>query len=249
MKATPSSIKTLKPFAKWNDHFVVIPPRRFIVFGEGKDGALRGIAVEGYLNETFDMPMAYSFSDLVKGTFASANTKFDPSRKVGFFDELVGAPDITRFTLGAAELKALRGADARRFTHVRFYKKPSGITTARVFDARKYFASAVADCEVDDYGELQMTTDAASDFHFYTELAVLKKLPIDDYEVSVLDNEMVTFEGLETGLTFHTRDQRLGEQMEDRIADIGAYDEILMLDPGRVAPTKNDWKSPVIQRK
>lgn len=249
MKATLSSIKPLKPFAKWNDHFIVMPPRRFVVFGEGKEGALRGIAVEGYLNETFDMPMACSFSELLTGTFAPAATKFDPSRKVGFFDDLVGAPAITTFMMGAAELKALRGADARRFTHVRFYKKPSGVTTARVFDARKYFASAVADREVDDYGEIRMTTDAASDFHFYTELSVLKALPIDDYEVSVLDNEMVTFEGSETGLTFHTRDQRLGEQMEDRIADLGAYDDILMLDPGRVAPTKNDWKTPAVQRK
>lgn len=249
MKATPSSIKTLKPFAKWNDHFVVIPPRRFVVFGEGKDGALRGIAVEGYLNETFDAPLAYSFPELLTGTFAPTETKFDPARKVGFFDELIGAPAITTFTMGSGELKALRKVDARRFTHVRFFKKPNGVTTARVFDARKYFASAVSDREVDDYGEIQMTTDAASDFHFYTELSVLKQLPHSDYEVTVLDNEMVTFEGVESGLTFHTRDQRLGEQMEERISDLESYDELFFLDPVRVEPTRNDWKAPAAQRR
>ena len=249
MKAARSSIKTLTSFAKWNDHFVVIPPRRFVVFGEGKDGALRGIAVEGYLNEDFDAPMAWSFVDLLKGVDTPAKTKFDPARKVGFFDDLTGAPAITTFTMGSDELKALRKVDARRFTHVRFFKKPDGITTARVFDARKYFASAVSDREVDDYGEIQMTTDAASDFHFYMELAVLKQLPLDDYEVSILDNEMVTFEGVESGLTFHTRDQRLGEQMEERISDLGSYDELFFLDPVRVEPTRNDWKAPAAQRR
>lgn len=249
MKATRSSIKILKPFAKWNDHFVVMPPRRFVVFGEGKEGALRGIAVEGYLNETFDAPMAYSLPDLLTGTFSPAETKFDPARKVGFFDDLIGAPAATMFMMGAGELKALRGVDARRFTHVRFYKKPNGVTTARVFDARKYFGSAVSDREVDDYGEIQMATDAASDFHFYMEVSVLKTLPLDDYEVTVLDNEMVTFAGVENGLTFHTRDQRLGEQMEERITDLGSYDELFFLDPARVEPTRNDWKAPAAQRR
>lgn len=249
MKAAPSSIQTLKPFAKWNDHFVIIPPRRFIVFGEGKAGALRGIAVEGYLNEEFDAPKAYSFTRLLKGTFAALKPKFDPARKVGFFDELVSAPLATTFTLGSDELKALRTVDARRYTHVRFYKKPNGITTARVFDARKYFSSAVSNREVDDYAEIRMTTDAASDFHFYVELSVLKKLPLDDYEVIVLDNEMVTFEGTENGLTFHTRDQRLGDKMESRITDLWSYDELFFLDPARVEPTRNDWKSPAAQRR
>lgn len=249
MKAAPSSQATLKPFAKWNDHFVVIPPRRFIVFGEGKSGVLRGIAVEGYLNEEFDTPMTCSFSELLKGKFAYATTTFDPKRKVGFFDELVGADAVATFILGSSELKALRGVDARQFTHVRFHKKRNAITTARVFNARKYFSSAVADREVDDYYEIQMTTDAASDFHFYMELAVLKQLALDDYEVTVLDNEMVTFQGVETGLIFHTRDQRLGEQMEERTSDLGAYDEMFFLDPVRVEPTRNDWKAPAAQRR
>ena len=220
MIASLGSIKTLSRFANWNDHFVVIPPRRFVIFGEGKDGALRSIAVEGYLNENFDAPTAYSFAELAKGTFASAQVKFDASRKVGFLDEITGASVITTFTMGANELKALGNVDARKFTHVRFYKKPSGVTAARVFDARKYFSSVVSNAEVADYGEVQMTSDAATDFHFYMELMVLKQLPLDDYEVTVLTNEMVTFEGGETGLTFHTRDQRLGEKMEERITDL-----------------------------
>ena len=249
MIASPGSIRTLSPFANWNDHFVVIPPRRFVVFGEGKDGALRGIAVEGYLNENFEAPTAYSFAELKKGTFAPTKVKFDPARKVGFLDEISGASVIATFMLGAGELKSLRKVDGRRFTHVRFYKKPNGVTTARVFDARKYFSSAVSNPEVADYGEVQMTTDAASDFHFYMELAVLKHLPLDDYEVAVLNNEMVTFEGVETGLTFHTRDQRLGEQMEERISDIGSYDELFFIDPVRVEPTRNDWKAPAAQRR
>jgi hypothetical protein len=249
MKCAESSILTLKPFASWNDHFVVIPPRRFIVFGEGKGGALRGIAVEGYLNETFETPTAYSFAEFMKGVYSPAATKFDPVRKVSFFDELSAATAITSFNMGSDELKALRKVDARRFTHVRFFKKPSGVTNARLFDARKYYASSVSDRDVVNYCEIQMTTDAASDFHFYMELSVLKQLPLDDYDIVVLDNEMVIFEGIESGLTFHTRDQRLGEQMEERISDLGSYDELFLIDPVRVQPTRNDWNAPAAQRR
>ena len=249
MKAAQSSVQTLKQFAKWNDHFVLMPPRRFLVFGEGKDGALRGIAVEGYLNEEFEVPEAFSFRCLMNGTFTAFKTKFDAARKAQFFDDLVGSSVITAFTLGSDELKALRSVDARRYTHVRCYKKPHGVTTARVFDARKYFSSSVSNSEVDEYAEIHMKTNAMRDFHFYTELSVLKKLPLDDYEVSVLENEMVIFEGAENGLTFYTRDQRLGEQLENRIADLGAYDELFFLDPTRLEPTKNDWTSPSVQRR
>ena len=60
---------------------------------------------------------------------------------------------------------------------------------------------------------------------------------------------MVTFASVETCLTFHTRDQRLGEKMEERILDLGSYDDLFFLDPVRVEPTRNDWKAPAAQRR
>ena len=151
MKATLGSINTLKSFETWNDHFVIIPPRRFVVFGEGKQASLRGVAVEGYLNEEFQDCNAYSFRDLFSGNFKPSTTKFNPIRKIDFFDQLIGAPAITHFTLGSDELKLLRKIDARKFTHIRFYKKPTGVTTARAFNVCKYFASAVSTSEINDY--------------------------------------------------------------------------------------------------
>ena len=249
MRASQSSIMTLKRFAKWNNHFVVIPPRRFVVFGEGKDGALRGIAAEGYINEDFDAPCAFTCDDMLQGRYSNAITQFNPARKVEFFDELIDAPSIASFTLGVHEHKLLCCLDARRLTHIRFYKKPSGKTTARAFDVRKYYTNVIASHEVDDFAEVEMKTEAEADFHFYIELKVFKHLPKDEYQVTVLDNEMVTFEGRELGLTFHMRDQRLGEQMEERVLDLGTYDELLFMNEERVRPSKNNWKAPVVQRR
>ena len=78
---------------------------------------------------------------------------------------------------------------------------------------------------------------------------MLKKLPIEDYELTLFDNEMITFEGLDSGHTFTMRDQRLGDKIEERIEDLGSHDEIFFLDPMRVEPTRNDWKSPTAQRR
>lgn len=244
MKVSRSSLRLLQPLASLNDFFLVIPPRRFIIFGEGERAKYRGIAIEGYLNETFAKPSVFSFEAFLDGTYQGVDPGYDPLLKVDDFEELTGAEAITGFELSSDAIKLLRKQDARHFTHVRFYKKPSGKTTARIFDARKYFSGSIDEKRVDDYNEIEMRTDADRDFYFYVELPLLKKLPIDDYNVTVLEDEMVTFEGLDTGLTFHMRDQRLGEQMEERIADLGSYDEVFFIDIDRMKPSSADWKKP-----
>lgn len=244
MKVKPSSLRLLKPFASLNDFFVVIPPHRFIIFGEGKRARYRGIAIEGYLGETLHEAGAYSFDAFLNGSFEKMDAGYDPLAKLDDFDELVSADVITSFALSRLEIKLLRKQDARHFTHVRFYKKPNGTTTARVFDARKYFSGSISAQSVDDYAELDLDTDADRDFYVYVELELLKKLPVDDYDVTVAEDELVSFEGAETGLTFHMRDQRLGEQMEDRISDLGSYDDVFFIDIDRVKPSSADWKNP-----
>lgn len=249
MKANRSAQKTLAQFASLSDFFLIVPPCRFLVFGEGKRGAYRGIAVEGFLNQSFAAPKVYSFPALKDGQFEPFDAGYDPLMKVDDFNQLIAAPVQTRFFLDRESLKLIRRQDARRNTHIRFFKKPDGHTTARVFDARKYYSSAIDTDLVDDYAEIQMPTDAASDFYFYVELTILKKMPIDDYEVTVLEDEMVTFEGVESGLSFHLRDQRLGEQMEERIADLGSYDEVFFIDIDRMKPSSADWKAPNAKRR
>jgi len=244
MKVSRISQKALSPFASLNDFFMILPPRRFVVFGEGKRGAYRGIAIEGYLNQDFESAGVYSCAAFLKGKFEQFDAGYDPLAKIEDFEQLIGSPERTTFLLNKDGLKQIKKQDARHNTHVRFFKKPDGHTTARVFDARKYFAKAIEKHRVDDYTEIEMQTDAADDFYFYVELAILKKLPLDDYEVVVLEGEMITFEGVETGLTFHMRDQRLGEQMEERISDLGSYDEVFFIDIDRVKPSSADWKKP-----
>lgn len=162
---------------------------------------------------------------------------------------MIDVEAITSFDMSRQTFKLIRKVDSRRNTHVRFYKKTDGHTKARVFDARKYFASSIDTDRVDDYAEIAMQTDAQANFYFYVELSILKKLPLDDYEIVVLDNEMITFEGLKSGLRFHLRDQRLGEQMEERISDLGSYDEVFFIDIERVKPSSADWKSPNVKRR
>lgn len=249
MYASDSSIKILQPFSSWNDHFILLPPRRFVVFGEGKDGELRSTVVEGYLNEMLEEFGAFSFSSLKRNKFEKAQVGFHPERKVAFLEELTNEDALTTFSISKDEIKVIKKADGRRFTHLRFYRKSAGATTIRIFDARKYFSAGINSTDVDDFLELSIMANASTDFYFYMEFSTLKKLPLDDYTVTVLKNDVVTFEGAETGLLFHTRNQRLGENMESRIEDLGAYDEIFLLDSNRVSPTKNDWKNPRIQRR
>lgn len=249
MKPRQSTLRTLLPLAKLNDFFIVDAPRRFIVFGEGKRAVYRSIAVEGYLNENFTESQTLSFEALKEGYFKSFDPEYDPLLKIVDFNALVGAPAVTQFELSAEAIKLIRKQDARHFTHVRFYKKPNGKTTARVFDARKYFSGSIAEQRVDDYHEIDLPLGAHRDFYFYIELTILKKIPIDDYEVTVLEDEMITFEGVESGLSFHLRDQRLGEQMEERIADLGSYDEVFFIDIDRMKPSSADWKAPNAKRR
>ena len=37
--------------------------------------------------------------------------------------------------------------------------------------------------------------------------------------------------------------------MEERIKDLGAYDDLFFFDATRIKPTKNDWKAPAAQRR
>jgi len=67
--------------------------------------------------------------------------------------------------------------------------------------------------------------------------------------VQVLENEVIQFNGMESGLTFLTRDQRLGQKLETRLASLQDTDEIYFTDPSRMTPGKTDWKAPKFQRK
>jgi hypothetical protein len=249
MKLSKSSIDALTPFHSWNDHFIVVPPNRFVVFGEGKDASLRSLTVSGFLRDSVDVPMAVAFSSLVAAELADAPTKFNPLKKVGFLDDLTEAPVVAEFLLTSKQLQVLKKTDARHFTHVRFFRKTGMFLRARVFDARKYFSSTISDDSVADYAEYELRQEMGNPFYFYMTTTAFKCLPKDDYQVQVLDNEIIQFNGSETGLTFLTRDQRLGQKLEMRLASLQDTDEIYFTDPSRMTPGKTDWKEPKFQRK
>lgn len=249
MKLSKSSLDALVPFQTWNDHIILIPPNRFVVFGEGKDASLRSLTVSGFLRDSVDAPMAIASSSLKSENLVAAATKFNPAKKVGFLDDLTEAPVVAEFLLTAKQQQVLKKADARQFTHIRFFRKSGMSLRARVFDARKYYSKTIADEGIADYVEYELREETGTPFYFYMTVTAFKCLPRDDYQVQVLENEIVQFNGMENGLTFITRDQRLGQKLEDSLASLQDTDEIYFIDPSRIAPGKNDWKAPKSQRR
>jgi hypothetical protein len=249
MKLSRSSLDALMPFQTWNDHILLIPPNRFVVFGEGKDASLRSLTVSGFLRDSVDAPMAVVSSSLKSENLTQAPTKFNPAKKVGFLDDLSEAPVVAEFLLTAKQQQVLKKADARQFTHIRFFRKSGMSLRARLFDARKYFSNTISDQGIADYAEYELREETGTPFYFYMTITAFKALPKDDYQVQVLENEIIQFNGMEGGMTFLTRDQRLGQKLEDRLASLHDTDEIYFIDPSRIAPGKNDWKTPKSQRK
>lgn len=249
MKLSKLSLEKLMPFRSWNDHFILLPPNRFVVFGEGKHASLRSLTVSGFLPESFVAPMAIAYSSLTEEALVEVSTKFNPLKKVGFLDDLTEAPVVAEFLLTSSQHKVLKKVDARQFTHIRFFRKTGMSLRARAFDARKYFACTISDESVADYAEYELRQETGNPFYFYMTMTAFKCLPKDDYQVQVLDNEIIQFNGIETGLTFLTRDQRLGQKLEDRLASLQDTDEIYFIDPSRMTPSKSDWHAPKSQRK
>jgi hypothetical protein len=249
MKLSQSSIDVLKQFQSWNDHFIIIPPNHFVVFGEGKEASLRSLTVSGFLRDSVDEPMAIAFSSLMAEELAPAPTKFNPMKKVGYLDDLAESPVIAEFLLTAKQQQVIKKTDARQCTHIRFFRKTGMSLRARIFDARKYFSSTISDETVVDYAEYELRPGSGNPFYFYITIVAFKCLPKDDYQVQVLDNEVIQFNGMESGLTFLTRDQRLGQKLETRLASLQDTDEIYFVDPNRITPGKSDWQEPKSHRK
>ena len=249
MKLSKSSEDLLMQFQSWNDHFILVPPNRFVVFGEGKEASLRSLTVSGFLRDHVASPMAPLFSSLMATELVDAPTKFNPLKKVGYLDDLTEAPVVAEFLLTSNQQHVLKKTDARHFTHVRFFRKTGMSLRARIFDARKYFSSTISDDSVTDYAEYELRQETGNPFYFYMTTTAFKCLPKDDYQVQVLENEVIQFNGMESGLTFLTRDQRLGQKLETRLASLQDTDEIYFTDPSRMTPGKTDWKAPKFQRK
>lgn len=249
MRLSKSSLDALMPFRSWSDHFILVPPNRFVVFGEGKDASLRSLTVSGFLRDRIDAPMALAFSSLMAAEHADATTKFNPLKKVGYLDDLTEAPVVAEFMMTSKQQQVLKKTDARHFTHIRFFRKTGMSLRARVFDARKYFSSTISDDSVADYAEYELRQETGIPFYFYMTTTAFKSLPKDDYQVQILDNEVIQFNGMESGFSFLTRDQRLGEKLETRLGSLQDTDEIYFIDPSRMTPGKTDWKAPKSHRK
>jgi hypothetical protein len=243
MRLSKRSLAVLGRFKSLNDELILLAPRRFFVFGEGKDGIHRGLVVEGSLPDRFADSGVYKVGS---GELQPVQAKYDFKRKLQFFDDLyANAARIAQFTLAADTLKALIAAtkDANG-THVRIYRRHGEAIKARAFDARKYFDELIAEhSPAENIGEHELAGQADRDFFVYLKLSTLKRIPLQGYSVTVFDNGLLELAGTDIDVVCHMRDQRLGQAFEQQLEQLRTLGSVLSLDPRRAQEARRKMKA------
>lgn len=150
--------------------------------------------------------------------------------------------EITSFEISENIFNQLGKCGRSKPTHIRLWSKSSGYVFARPFDARKYFENIIEEERI-KYQLFELSNLKGDEFTAYIEYPVFKKLKKDTYDVYVLDNGLLIFEGVETGLTYYIRDQRLGSSWTDEVNESIGEETVLVLDPTRVKEIHHRMKS------
>ena len=250
MKPARAVITKLQPFRTWNDHFVLMPRRRFVVFGEGKNGDLRSIVASGRVDLVVDAPTVVDFASVFAGALEPTKARFAPSKKIEFFDKLADAEPLGTCFIPEKKLveigQALRDAN---HTHLRFDCQSGSAVTVRTFDARKYYSNRLSDPTVLKFKDFELTAHPNAKFRFYMRSNVFRQITKEELEFTIFANEIIETLGMTSGVTYTIRDQRLGEKLEERISNLNDYSDIYWFDPDKMEPTKNNFTSPVVQRR
>ena len=237
IKLRQKQIKQILQFKNLNNHFILVPPSRMFVFGEGKKSNERGICIETRLDFSVDEHESYSFVTLEKnGILEKAKTRFNAKNKIDHFDDLLNeGKDIAEFVIPNDTLQQmLRIANVEKHTHYRIFKKEDTPSRIRSFNAVKYYSEMIGDnLKINEYYEQDLPDFRGIPFYVYIKTSTMKLLNKDDYSVTVSDNGMITFEGCSNNLVYYLRDQRLGAYVENQITEINSLDSVLLFDPRR----------------
>lgn len=246
----PSQVKLINKFQTWNDHFILLSDGTFYVFGEGKEAYKRCLVVEGRIDlhgDHFNFA-TYKFPVSLDGELEEIDTKFDPGRKISFFNEKTNGVYVASFSLSANKIKEIKNNTRGTPTHIRFLQRNSNELTIRSFDARTYYKGFIVSKSINDFQDHSIQNQYDNDFQFFMRWDAFKSLPTDDWVITIYDNELMILEAHKTGYVVYTRDQRLGSNLEKRLGDINTYHQLMLMDPSKQVPTKNNWDNPSLKR-
>jgi hypothetical protein len=235
MQICSKTSKSLSRFRLLSEEVLITPASRFFIFGEGNEGEHRGMVVEGRIKERPDHHGLFQIPKKGdKSLIEVEDPRFDPEKKIKFFDDLMrDTRQLVEFVIDADSVKTLKKTHrSKARTHIRFYRKPGQDAFARSFNARKYFAELI-DEDTEDFDQLGLSEVTGEDFYTYVKLSTFCRLVNDSYSVSVFDNRLMLFTGMECDLTFYIRDQALGDEFEQQLEDPNLTDSVLLFDPRR----------------
>ena len=233
----------LSSFRSCADVVFLTPASRFFIFGEGKDGAYSSVVVEGKVRERHSGFGAYALpnpedKDLKPKTGKVAR----PEEKIKYFEKLFdGAEEVASFEIDLPAVKALRKYKTKP-THIRFWRKEEGEAFARAFDALRYFERKIAFDRL-KYNLTKLSNPTGNGFAVYIEYPVFRLMKEDSFRVTVFSNGILYFCGVETGLSYYVRDQRLGDQWEFDFHDLITDQTALMFDPRRASKVRRRIRS------
>ena len=246
-KLNQKQIKHIFQFSNLNDHFILVPPSRMFVFGEGKNSEERGICLETRINISVDDYESFTFEAIKRnGTLEKANTRFNAKNKIDHFDDLLNeGEDVAEFVIPNETLQQmLRIAKVEKHTHFRIFKKEDTPSRIRSFNAVKYYSEMIGDnLKINEYYEQDLPDFRGIPFYVYIKTSTMKLLKKDDYSVIVSDNGLITFEGFSNNLVYYLRDQRLGVYVENQISEIDSKDSVLLFDPRRAKAYRHKMNS------
>ncbi len=240
MKFSQKSIKSLSQFRSLGNTVIIDQQSQFYVFGGKPKKAEKHIVLQhtsavaiGILDQKFSKMGVY---DLPKpsdtSVIANKDVKFDPVSKISFFKDINnGAKQIASFYLDEEIKNSYKDKDYKTATHLRIWKKDENLFI-RAFDARRYYDQLIeSDRKV--FPLIELWDFDGSDFIVYIVLDTFKKFVNDSYDVSVLDNDIIIFHSIDAGVTYHIRNQRLGNDWIQEIKKPSIKDNSLLLDPRR----------------
>lgn len=244
MKIGRQSIKVLSAFRSITSSFILTPTSRFFVFGEGNDREFCSLVIEGRIKERTDNYTVFMIPLKSETDLSIRSDKHaDPERKLYFFNQLlVDTKEIASFVINEDVVKEIGKLSRSKPTHIRLWRNSGNYVFARPFDARKYYEILI-DEERIKQKLFHLSDFSGESFTVYIEYPIFKQMKTDTYQVSVLSNGILIFDGVETGLTYYTRDQRLGNVWQEEVNDTIGEETVLVFDPRIARQVRHTMKS------
>ena len=244
MNISRATIKLLSGFRSLSSEVIVSPSSRFFIFGEGNNKQHLGAAVEGRIREkveryeVFQIPKPNDFK-----LTRVAKIRYDPERKVHFFNELLeDTVEIASFFIDSKTKKEIGKTNQEKPTHIRFWRKAGTNVFARPFNGRRYYRELIEE-KLDTHKLFHLSDFSGENFLVYVDYQTFKIMKPASYGASVLGNGIMILFGHDNDLTYYFRDQRLGDEWQNEIEDTIIGDTALLFEPRRAQSIRHSIKT------